>query len=81
MTGFLQHGVEDRSFELISGSFEFESVGEGQTRVVLKTAYRPLLQARFYWRPFEERLAHVLHEYVLDAMSVQAEPRTLLASR
>jgi hypothetical protein len=76
-----QHGVEDQSFELIRGSFEFEPAGEGRTQVVLETVYRPLLQARFYWRPFEERLAHVLHEYVLDGMSAQVRSRNLVANR
>lgn len=76
-----QHGVEDQSFELVSGRFEFESIDEGRTRVVLETVYRPLLQARFYWRPFEERLAHVLHDYVLDGMSIQPPPVSSLVSR
>lgn len=64
-----QHGVEDRSVELIDGGFELEPAGDGATRITLETRYRPLLQARLFWRPFEHRLAHVLHNHVLDGIA------------
>jgi hypothetical protein len=64
-----QHGVEDHSVDLIDGGFELEPVGEGATRITLETRYRPLLQARLFWRPFEHRLAHVLHNHVLDGIA------------
>jgi hypothetical protein len=63
-----QKGVEDRSVELLRGSFRFEPLADGRTRVILSTVYRPLLAARPAWRPFERRLAQVLHEHVLDGM-------------
>ncbi len=65
-----QVGVEDHSAELISGSFRFEPLPNGWTEVVLTTTYRPLLQARWAWRPFERAVAHVLHEHVLDGMEL-----------
>jgi hypothetical protein len=70
-----QTGVEDRSAELRRGSFDFETLGDGRTRVTLTTVYRPLLAARPAWRPFEQRLAHVLHEHVLDGMEVADRDR------
>lgn len=64
-----QVGIEDRSVELIDGSFEFEEVAPGRTLVTLTTRYRPLLQARAAWRPFEYAVVHVLHDHVLDWMA------------
>jgi len=69
-----QHQVEDRSVELIDGGFELEPVAGGRTRITLETRYRPLLQARIFWRPFEHRLARVLHEHVLDGIAPE-EPQ------
>lgn len=63
-----QVGIEDRSVELVRGSFRFEALPDGRTEVFLTTVYRPLLAARPAWRPFERRLAHVLHDHVLDGM-------------
>jgi len=75
-----QVGIEDRSVELVRGSFRFEARGDGRTEVSLTTVYRPLLAARPVWRPFEQRLAHVLHEHVLDGMEHEHRKRfTLLA--
>ena len=72
-----QNGIEDRSIRLIRGSFRFESLGPGRTRVVLTTEYVPLLQARLVWRPFERRLAHMLHEHVLFGIELEAERRSV----
>ena len=71
-----QLGVEDRSAELISGSFRFAPAAGGRTEVVLTTTYRPLLQARWVWRPFERAVAGMLHRHVLDGMEtvLPAEP-------
>jgi hypothetical protein len=75
-----QQGIEDRSVELVRGSFRFEPLGDGRTEVVLSTVYRPLLSARPAWRPFERRLARVLHDHVLDGMeSEHRRARVLLA--
>ena len=64
-----QVGVEDRSVVLIDGSFEFEELEPGRTLVTLTTRYRPLLQARSAWRPFEFAVVHALHDHVLDWMA------------
>lgn len=75
-----QVGVEDRSAELLRGSFRFAAAAGGGTEVTLTTTYRPLLQARLVWRPFERAVAHLLHEHVLDGMeSVAAGGPVLLA--
>ena len=76
-----QHGIEDRSVRLISGSFRFENAGSGQTRVTLTTAYEPLLTARLAWRPFERQLARSLHEHVLTGIELETRHRdqTLIA--
>lgn len=66
-----QVGIEDRSVELLRGSFEFEPLPDGRTLVTLTTVYRPLLAARSVWRPFEQSLAHVLHDHVLDGMELE----------
>ena len=75
-----QVGVEDRSVELIDGSFHFEALGPNLTRVTLTTRYKPLLQARAVWRPFESAVVHVLHEHVLDWMEREAEGGLPLAA-
>ena len=62
-----QEGIEDRSIQLVDGSFALRE-SEGGTVVTLTTRYRPLLQARVFWRPFEQRLTTVLHDHVLDAI-------------
>jgi hypothetical protein len=67
-----QHGIEDRSAELLRGSFAFEALPGGRTRITLETVYRPLLGARPVWRPFEIRLARTLHRHVLDGMQIEA---------
>ena len=69
-----QVGVEDRSVVLIDGSFEFEEVEPGRTLVTLTTRYRPLLQARSAWRPFEFAVVHALHDHVLDWMAQRVQP-------
>ena len=57
---------------LVSGSFEFERVGPGQTRVTLTTVYEPLLSARPVWRPFEIQIARSLHDHVLTGIEIEA---------
>ncbi len=76
-----QHGIEDHSVRLISGSFRFESIGPDQTRVILTTVYEPLLTARLAWRPFERQLARSLHEHVLTGIELESRHRgqTLIA--
>lgn len=68
-----QVGVEDRSIELLDGSFELAPLPNGTTRLTLTTRYRPLLQARPLWRPFERYFGTELHEHVLDAMQTTSE--------
>ncbi|MDX1502241.1 MAG: SRPBCC family protein [Thermoanaerobaculia bacterium] len=76
-----QRGIEDRSAELLAGSFRFEELPDGSTAVILTTTYRPLLQARPVWRPFERAVAHALHGHVLDGMERRepAPPHLLTA--
>ena len=67
-----QVDIEDRSVELIDGSFEFEEIEPGRTRVTLTTRYKPLLQARPVWKPFEHAVVHTLHDHVLNWMALNA---------
>ncbi|MEM6567831.1 MAG: hypothetical protein AAF726_13265 [Planctomycetota bacterium] len=67
-----QVDVEDRSVELLSGRFALEDAPGGGTRVTLTTRYRPLLPARWYWRPWEQRVCGALHRHVLDGIGLQA---------
>ena len=53
---------------LVGGSFEFEPLPDGTTRVKLVTEYRPLLNPRWCWRPFERYAVHTLHEHVIEGM-------------
>jgi hypothetical protein len=67
-----QQGIEDRSVRLVSGSFEFERIAHGRTRVTLTTVYEPLLSARPVWRPFEIKIARALHDHVLTGIELEA---------
>ena len=75
-----QVGIEDGSVELIDGSFRFEALGPNRTRVTLTTRYKPLLQARPIWRPFERAVVHALHDHVLDYMARHAQGNAALAT-
>ena len=76
-----QVNIEDRSVELIDGSFEFEEIEPGRTRVTLTTRYKPLLQARPVWKPFEHAVVHVLHDHVLNWMALNlAQPSSAARS-
>ncbi len=69
-----QRGIEDRSIELIDGSFDLESLGPSRTRLTLTTRYRPLLQGRLVWLPFESALTRALHSHVIDEMARRQLP-------
>lgn len=71
-----QVGVEDHSVELLSGSFSFEDAPGGGTLVTLRTTYRPLLDARFAWRPLERAVCRDLHLHVLRGMELQETPQS-----
>lgn len=58
----------ERDVRLTSGSFEFETLPNGFTRVTLNTEYEPLLRPRWCWRPFEQYAMHTLHKHVLEGM-------------
>lgn len=58
----------DHDVRLIGGSFSFEEIGRGRTRVTLATDYEPLLGPRWCWRPFERLIVQTLHEHVLEGM-------------
>ena len=70
-----QSGIEDRSAALRSGSFVFDELVGGRTRVTLQTTYEPLLDARCLWRPFERLVCRELHEHILDGMEAQVPKR------
>lgn len=67
-----QEGIEDRSAELLSGSFTLTPEPGGGTRVTIETTYRPKLQARAAWRPIEEAVCHELHHHLLDGLVSRA---------
>lgn len=67
-----QVGVEDRSADLVSGSFRLRELADGRTEVTLTTTYKPLLQARPIWRQFEVATAHALHNHVLNGIALGA---------
>lgn len=67
-----QHGIEDRSIELVDGSFELVPTGDGRTRITLTTRYLPLLEARAFWRPWEHRTTRALHEHVIAGVAAGA---------
>jgi hypothetical protein len=63
----------ERDVQLLGGSFEFEALGPGQTRVTLVSSYRPLLLPRFCWRWGERIAFRTLHGHVLEGMRLRAE--------
>ena len=66
-----QKGIEDRSVQLIGGSFRFSPLSGRCTRVTLSTHYRPLLSARVIWRPFERAVARAMHQHVLSGIETE----------
>lgn len=70
-----QDMFEDYSVRLTGGSFRFERIDAGHTRVTLTTEYRPLLHPRWAWRPFESHVVHLLHGHVLEGMAREARRR------
>lgn len=72
--------VVEQEFEpsavLLSGSFELQPVGDGQTRVVLTTVYRPLLGPRLLWQTSEELTIQTLHRHVLEGIRLDVEAGT-----
>lgn len=67
-----QHGIEDRSIELVDSSFELVPTGDGRTRITLTTRYLPLLEARAFWRPWEHRTTRALHDHVIAGITAGA---------
>ncbi|MEM8709912.1 MAG: hypothetical protein AAGG01_03090 [Planctomycetota bacterium] len=63
-----QSGIEDRSASLQRGSFGFEYLGDGRTRVTLRSTYEPLLDARLAWRPIERLVCRTMHGFLLDGL-------------
>jgi hypothetical protein len=70
----IEQGFERHAMRLVGGSFQFESVDAGHTRVTLETTYVPYLGPRWCWRPAERRTVHALHGHVLAGMA--GETRT-----
>jgi hypothetical protein len=68
-----QVGIEDRSAELLGGSFEFAPTPDGRTRVTVQSTYRPKLDARPLWRPFERLVCRGMHRQVLEGVRCQIE--------
>lgn len=68
-----QEMFEDYSVRLTGGSFRFEAVDAGRTRVTLTTSYEPLLRPRWAWRPAETHVVTLLHAHVLEGMAQEAE--------
>src|SRR5262245_439217 len=60
------HMGEERSVQLLGGSFEFEPLGPSRTRVTLITQYIPKLKPRFCWRLAEAAVLRTLHDFILD---------------
>jgi hypothetical protein len=65
----------ERDVRLVGGSFEFEDLGDGRTRVRATTRYEPRLGPRVAWRGAERYAVHTLHGYVLEGMRLRAEDR------
>jgi hypothetical protein len=68
-----QWNIEDHDVRLTTGSFNFDDLGDGRTRVTLATEYKPFLGPRFIWRPFERWAVHTLHGQVLAGMKEQLQ--------
>ncbi|MBU6413171.1 MAG: SRPBCC family protein [Planctomycetes bacterium] len=62
----------ERDVRLTGGSFELEPMAGGGTRLVMKTAYRPLLGPRFGWAWAEHLAVGILHEYVGEGIAIRA---------
>jgi hypothetical protein len=70
-----QTDIQNRGVKLLDGSFDFEPLPDGRTRVTLTTRYQPLLEPRFAFLPAEDLAVHTLHGHVLSGMSQDAEKR------
>lgn len=70
-----QTDIQNRGVRLIDGSFDFEPLEGGRTRVTLTTRYQPQLEPRFAFLPAENLAVHTLHGHVLKGMSEDAESR------
>ena len=67
-------GIE-RRVRALRGSYRIRPCGQG-TEVILTTAYSSRLGPRFFWRPIEEFMVHLMHRYILEGMRTTA-PRPL----
>lgn len=63
----------ERDVRLEGGSFNFEPLPDGTTRVTLTTTYQPLLQPRWCWRSGELIAMHTLHRHVLRGIELEAQ--------
>ncbi len=72
----------EHDVRLISGSFEFDPIAPGRTRITLVTTYQPLVSPRFWWRPLETIALHTLHDHVIDGIAAAAstDPRRARSS-
>ncbi len=59
----------ERDLRLLSGSFVFEPLDVGLTRVTLTSTYEPRLTPRFCWRWGEQLAFRTLHTYVLEGIA------------
>lgn len=73
-----QHVGEEHAVRLRSGSFSFEPLAGGRTRVRLETRYEALLRPRVLWRPFERLVCGQVHEHVLTGLRRADEARVAL---
>lgn len=62
-----QHLGVEHCISMSQGSYEIRATEDG-SQVVLTTHYRSRLRPRRLWRPLERRLAHGVHQYILDGM-------------
>jgi hypothetical protein len=72
----IHQSIERCAARLKGGSFQFETISPGRTRVTLSTVYEPFLAPRLAWQPFERLSARTLHAHVLLGMAENAATRT-----
>ncbi len=53
----------------------------GRTIVILTTTYRAHLRPRFFWRPVEAFLTHMMHRYILEGMRARISERRPVLDR
>lgn len=63
----------ERDLRLLSGSFTFEPIDAGHTRVTLTSTYEPKLTPRFCWRWGEAIAFRTLHGYVLKGIALNTQ--------